>query len=150
MMTRCFLALTLCPGIGILTGGWLSQQATPLARAARASDSTSHDAVVIVMDLLYGAGAGCAIGIVFGLMLIWCARCGRRSAQRALADLLIIALGVLFIADWLTYLGLVPNAAELWPKLLAVNAGVWLVGLVLAALAVRKTLRGSRSAGAEA
>ena len=141
MMARGFLAFTLCPGIGILSGGWLSQQAVPLARMAQALDSPSDDVAVIAMDLLYGAGAGCVLGIVFAVLVIWCAQRGQRSAQRALADLLIIALSLLFIADWLTYVGLVPDAAELWPKLLAVNATVWLAGLVLSIMAVRKAVR---------
>jgi len=150
MIARGFLALALCPGLGILTGGWLAQQVTALARRVQPPGADWGKTALIGTDLLYGAVAGCAVGLVFALTVIWCAGRGPRSAQRALADLLLIVLGLLFIVDWVTYVGLVPNAAELWAKLLPVTAGVWGLGLALSVVAMRKAVREPRLAEAEA
>ena len=150
MIVRSLLALMLCPGLGILSGAWLGRQATLLVRAARFGASEVNDASLVSLDIVYGAGLGCVAGLIFAVMLIWCARRGHRSTQRALADLLVVALSLLFIADCITYMGLVPRAAELWPKLLAANAGVWLLGLLLTVLAVRNAVARPTPAGAEA
>ncbi|MGD8238726.1 MAG: hypothetical protein PVH68_09255 [Armatimonadota bacterium] len=149
MIARSVLAFALCPGLGILAGGWLGQQVTSLSRAAASADADSGGGL-IGGDLLYGAAAGCAVGLFFAIALIWCAKRGPQSAQRALADLLLIALGLLFIVDWVTYVGLVPDAAELWAKLLPVNAGMWLLGLALSVVAMRKVMRGRHVVEAEA
>jgi hypothetical protein len=148
MIARGLLALILCPGLGILSGGWLAQQVTTLARATQPSAGEAGTAPLFGMDLLCGAAGGCVVGLLFALTLIWCARRGPGSAQRAFADLLLIGLALLFLVDWVTYIGLVPRAAELWASLLPVNVVVWLLGLALSVVAMRKARRVRRMAEA--
>jgi hypothetical protein len=141
MIVRAFLALTLCPVLGVLTGTWLTQQVAAISSKTQLPAVSESPTTLMGMGLLHGAAAGCAIGFLYAVTLIWCARRGPHSPQRALADLVIITLGLLFVVDWVTYIGLVPNADELWMKLLAVNAGVWLFGLLLSVVAMRNAVR---------
>ncbi|MFQ6134148.1 MAG: hypothetical protein ACE5R4_19045, partial [Armatimonadota bacterium] len=123
MIARTLLALLVCPFLGAVTGRWVMEKADGWLRAGGLG-------VPLHVDPAYGALGGLGVGAVFAGVMIWCFGRGRRSPQRALADLVIIPLASL---------GLL-NAFYLTESTSAVAAVAWLLGLLLCLIAFGRHL----------
>ncbi|MFQ6099122.1 MAG: hypothetical protein ACE5O2_15430 [Armatimonadota bacterium] len=146
MTTRSFLAIVLCPVLGIVSGSWIGAVLLPwgLARAGYSSPTGTMDLLPYV---LFAAAAGLLVGLAWAPILIWLFARGSASPQRALADLVTIGLGTVAFADGVCGLAWRVGAGSLrlsslieaaWPKLWATTCVVWLLGLSLSLVAFRR------------
>ncbi len=130
MIARSLLALILCPTLGAVSGSWLFTHALTLVESIGFGDSVAR--MRGLGEVTYGALGGLALGVVFGLVLMWCFARGPGSPQRALGDLIVIALAVVGLLDAFFLV----ETSWAWPA----TAIIWLLGFLLALIGLGRHL----------
>ena len=144
MTSRSFLAIVLCPTLGLVAGSWVAVEAIPWALSTL-GHPPAGGAVGELQHMLYGAAGGVVVGLIWSGVMIWLFARGPGSPQRALADLITIALACAGLVDGGLGLanlrGLVTPGERVWHGLWSGTAIVWLLGLALSLIAFRRARR---------